>query len=80
MPDPRVFHLILRSYDYNMHVEGLLPANLCLVTLLSFEQCSKLENFRLQHVQIVNKTSRLKTKLIVIMPKQAELSAIPIGI
>ena len=24
------FHLILRSYDYNMHVEGLLPANLWL--------------------------------------------------
>ena len=27
-------HLILRSYDYNMHVEGLLSANLCLLTLL----------------------------------------------
>ena len=25
------FHLVLRSYDYNMHVEGLLPADLCLV-------------------------------------------------
>ena len=28
------FHLILRSYDYNMHVEGLLSASVCLVTLL----------------------------------------------
>ena len=28
-------HLILRSYDYNMYVEGLLPAKLCLVNLLS---------------------------------------------
>ena len=28
-----IFHLILRSYDYN--VEGQLPANLCLVTILS---------------------------------------------
>ena len=32
-------HLIFHSYDYNMHVEGLVPANLCLVTLLSSEQC-----------------------------------------
>jgi len=29
------FDIILLSYDYNMHIEGLLPANLCLVTLLS---------------------------------------------
>ena len=29
------FHLILRSYDYNIHVESLLPASLCLVTLLN---------------------------------------------
>jgi len=40
-----------------MHVEGLLPANLCLVTFLSSEQC----NFRLQNVQMVNKTSAFKT-------------------
>ena len=26
--------LIFRSYDYDMHVEGLLPANLCLATLV----------------------------------------------
>ena len=30
-----MFYLILLSNDYNMHVEGLLPVNLCLVTLLS---------------------------------------------
>ena len=28
-------HLILFSYDYNMHVESLLSANVCLVILLS---------------------------------------------
>ena len=31
VPAPRfVLHLILRSYNYNRHVGGLLPANLCL--------------------------------------------------
>ena len=63
-----IFHLILHSYDYNRHAEGLLPANLCLVTLLNSEQCSTLERFRLQHVEKVNKTSSFKTILIVIMP------------
>ena len=57
------FHLIFRSYDYNMHAECLLSANLCLVTLTSSEQCSKCETFRLQDVQMANKTS-FKTKLI----------------
>ena len=28
-------------FNYIMHVEGLLPTNLCLVTLLSAEQCSQ---------------------------------------
>ena len=46
-----------------MYVEGLLPANLCLVTLLS-EQGSQFERFHLQRVQLVNKTSSFKTKLI----------------
>ena len=32
-----------------MHVEGLLSAGLHLVTLLSSEQCSGFERFRLQH-------------------------------
>ena len=31
----RFFHLLFYSYDYNMHVEGLLPDYLCFVTLLS---------------------------------------------
>ena len=31
------FHLLFYSYDYNMHVEGLLSDSLCLVTLLSSE-------------------------------------------
>ena len=38
-----VLHLILSSYDYNMHVEGLLPVKMCLVTLLSSEQCLQFE-------------------------------------
>ena len=47
-----------------MHVESLQPANLCLVTLLSSEQCSQFERVRLQHVQMVNKTSSFKTRLM----------------
>ena len=57
-----LFYLILRSYDYNMLAEGLLLANLCLATLLSLEQCLQFERFRLQYVQMVNKTSSFKTK------------------
>ena len=29
------FHEILRSYDYNMQVECLLPVKMCLITLVS---------------------------------------------
>ena len=47
-----------------MHFEGLVSANLCLVTLLSSEQCIQFERFRLQHIQMVNKTSSFKTKLV----------------
>ena len=47
-----------------MNVGGLLPANLCLVILLNSEQCSQFERFRLQHIQMVNKTSSFKTKFI----------------
>jgi len=47
-----------------MHVERLLPANLCLVNLLSSEQCSQFERFLLQPIQMVNKTCSVKTKLI----------------
>ena len=35
-----------------------------LVTLLSLEQCTQFERFRLQHVQTVNKTPSYTTKLI----------------
>ena len=47
-----------------MHIEGFLPVNLCLVTLLSSEQCSQFKKFQLQHVQMINKTFSFKTKLI----------------
>ena len=47
-----------------MHVEGLLPASLCLVTLLISQQCSQFERFHLQPAQMVNKTSSFKTELI----------------
>ena len=47
-----------------MLVECLLHANLCLVILVSSELCSKLERLRLEHVQMVNKSSSFKTKLI----------------
>ena len=59
------FHLIIYSYEYNMHIGSLLPANLCLVTLLSSEQCSQFERFRPQDVQMLNpnKSSNFKTKL-----------------
>ena len=65
VPAPRFYfvHFTLHTYDYKIHVEGLLPANLCLVTLLSLEQCSQSERFRLKHVQMVNKPSSFKTKL-----------------
>jgi len=59
----RVFsHSILGSYDDSTNVEGLLSASLCLVNLLSSEQCSQFDRFRLQHVKIVNKTSRKKDR------------------
>ena len=58
-PRFNIFHLCF--YDYNMHVEGLLPANLCLYTVLRMQQ---FERFHPQHVQMVNKTSNFKTKLI----------------
>ncbi len=47
-----------------MHVDGLLSANLCLITLLSSEQCSQFEIFRLQNVQMVNKASSFNTTFI----------------
>ena len=47
-----------------MHVDNLLHANLCLVILLNSEEFSKFLRFRLQHVQMVNKTSSFKIELI----------------
>ena len=41
-----------------------MPANLCLFTLLSSKHCSQFEQFHLQHVQMVDKISSFKTKLI----------------
>jgi len=35
-----LFCLILCSWDYTTHVDGLLPVNLCVITLFSLEQCS----------------------------------------
>ena len=55
LPTPKsIFHLVLLmiSYDYNMHVEGLMSANLYLVSLLSSDQCSQFGKYR---VQMVNK-------------------------
>ena len=64
MPAPVIylFHLILRSYDYNMHGETLASANLCLVTLFSSEQWSQLYRFRLLHVAMIDKTSSFKKR------------------
>ena len=39
------FYLKLRSYEYNVHVESLLSANVYLVTLLSTDQCSPTTRF-----------------------------------
>ena len=44
-----IFYLILCSYDYNMHVKGLLPAYLCLVALSKLEQYLQFQIFRLHH-------------------------------
>jgi len=62
VPAPRVylFHLMLHSYDYNIHVEILLTLSLCLFSLLSSEQCSQFERFHLQHVEMVNKTNIIR--------------------
>ena len=66
MPVPRFYFVAFNGtfLDYNVHVEGLLPASLCLATLLSLEQCFQIKRYRLQHVQMVNKTSSIKTELI----------------
>ena len=55
-----------------MRVEGLLPADLCLVTLASSEQCSQFDNFRLQYVQIVK---RCKLQILAITSMLVKLAA-----
>ena len=47
-----------------MHVEGLVPEYLYLVTLLSSEQDEEFERFCLQLIQIINRTSSFKIKWI----------------
>ena len=65
-PDPRFYflNLILRFYDYITHVGGLLSPSFWLITLLSSAQCSQFERFHVLPIQMVNKTSSFKTKLI----------------
>jgi len=41
----------LRSDDYGIRVECVLPASLYLVTLLSSGQCSEFESFRMHHAK-----------------------------
>ena len=63
-----------------MHIERLLPAKMCLVTLLSSEQCLQFERFHLQHVQMVNKTSSFKTKLTCNIAEVRELTKMPFDV
>jgi len=52
---PGFLCLILHSYDYNILVEGLVPAKLCLVTLLHMELINKYgraNNFRLTKIYV----------------------------
>ena len=56
------YHLILRSYDYNMHGEDLLATHLCLGTLLNQEKCSQFERFYLHHALMI-KQSQFKNKI-----------------
>ena len=63
-----------------MHVEGLLPANSCLVTLLRSEQCSQFERSWLEHIQMVNKTFIFKTTLIGNNRKVSRANHIPFDV
>ena len=56
-----------------MHVEGLLSANLCLVTLLSSEQCSQFERFRLQHVWNDKQNIQFQKNRSAIIPRRVNL-------
>ena len=69
-----IFYLPLRSYDDSMHIEDLLPANLRLVILLSFEHVRNLKDSTAtrsngkQNIQFQNKN------LLAIMPRRAEFT------
>ena len=54
--------------------DGLLPANVCLVSLLSSEQRSQFERFRLHHAQMINKTSIFEINRWAIMGRRVELT------
>ena len=69
MSAPRCYHFYL-FYDLTTYAECLLPAKLCLVTLLTSEQCLQFERFHLQLIQMGHKTSSLNG--LAIMPKQTE--------
>ena len=66
------YYLVLHSYNYNIYVKGLLTASQIVFSYLinleinvcTSEQCSQFERFHSQRIQIVNKTSSFKTKLI----------------
>ena len=45
---------------YNLHIDDLLTANVCLVSLLNSEQFVR---FCVQHVKMVNKTSGFKANM-----------------
>ena len=58
-----------RERERDIHDEGLLPADLCLVTLLSSEQCSQFESSHSQYVQKVNQTSSFTTQRLATMQR-----------
>ena len=55
-------------------------SNIC-NTLLSAEQCSQFDRLRLQHIQMLNRTSSFKTEIrlaaLTIMPSECLLSHVP---
>ena len=46
-----------------MHFEGILPANFCIVTLLSSEQFSQFERFDPNHVQKEKQNIQFQNKI-----------------
>ena len=59
-----------RQRDRDVHVKGLLPANLCSVTLLSSEQCSQFNRFHSQYIQKVKQNTQFQnTKRLAVMQR-----------